>query len=96
MNTNYTFSTPDHGYDIFPDLLSPDNVQVRAEFKDSLEELVATLELAGVADDRDFTELQIEEGSNDYDTFFFIDITKSDLALYLQFEILNYLGVSPA
>lgn len=95
MNTNYTFETPDHAYDIVPDLLSPDNVQVRSEFRDSLEEFLATLELAGVADDRDFSEIEIEEGSNYYDVFFFIDITKSDLALYLQFEVLNYLGAAP-
>ena len=89
--TTYTFETPFHGFDFVPDPNSPDNVQIRAEFRDSLEEFLATLELAGVADDRNFEDLEIEEGSNSYDEFFFLDITKSDLALYLQFEVLNYL-----
>lgn len=92
----YTFQTPDHSYDIVPDLLQEDTVRVQSEFKDSVEEFLNTLELAGLADDRDnpidFSHLTVEQDSNSYDTYYFIEITKSDLALYFRFEVLNFMG----
>lgn len=90
--TTYTFETPFHDFEFEPDPDSPDNVTVSSESRESIEDFLATLELAGVADDRDFSDLEIEEdGSPNYDLLYFVEITKSDLALYLQFEILNYL-----
>lgn len=93
MITNYTWQTPDHSFDFVPDPLSPDNIHVRSEFKDSLEEFLSTLELAGRANDEDFTELHIEEGTNDYDAFFYVDVTRADLSLYLDFEVRYFMGV---
>jgi hypothetical protein len=102
MTYNYTFQTPERGYDFVP--VAKDLVRVQSEDKESLEELLNTLELAGIAERGDketreqvmehFQELEIEEGSNDYDTFYFVEMPKADLALYLQFEILNYMGAA--
>lgn len=93
MNTStYVFQTPDHGYDFVPDLLAPDNVLVKSEFRDSLEELLETLQLAGVAEGKNFEDITIEEDFTDYGTQYYIEIDKGTLALYLQFEILNYFG----
>lgn len=107
----YTFQTPDHGYDFVPDPLDANVVRIKSEFKDSLEEFLGTLELAGISDLSDesgvvsetdleylkrFSEIYIEEADNDYDHYYFIDIEKADLALFLQFEVLNYMGATPA
>lgn len=102
MTYPYTFQTPEHGYDFVP--VSGDLVRIQTEDKEPLEEFLNTLELAGMAERQDVSNLtkqdylladiEIEEGSNEHDTFFFIEITKADLALYLQFEVLNYLGAA--
>lgn len=91
--TTYKFETPFHKFEFEPNPDSPDNVSVVSESRESIEDFLATLELAGVADDRDFSELLIEEDGYDahYDPIYFVEITKSDLALFLQFETLNYL-----
>jgi hypothetical protein len=102
----YTLQTPDHGYDFIPDPLDVNVVRVKSEFKDSIEEFINTLELAGFSEAQDHSskgsnlermndlEKSIEEADNDYDHYYFIDIQKADLALFLQFEVLNYMGAS--
>jgi hypothetical protein len=94
MNLNYTFQTPDHGYDIIPNPLTG-TVTIKSEFRDALEELVGTIELAGVAEGKDFSDIVIEEEATDYFFSHYIEIDLATLALYLQFEVLNYMG-SPA
>ena len=99
----YTFQTPDHGYDFVPDPLDSDIVIVKSEFKDSLEELLNTLELAGISEAPEedqfsilqrFQDLTIEENDNEFLPYS-IALSKADLALYLQFEVLNYMGAAP-
>jgi hypothetical protein len=98
---SYTFQTPDHSYDIVPDPLDSDTVRIQSEFKDSIEDFLDTLELAGRGDDEDFqaidivTEDTIKEGQNTYDTYWYTEVTKADLALYFQFEVLNFMGAVP-
>lgn len=93
---NYTFNTPEHSYEFIPDLLDPSTVRIKSEFKDDIEALLDTIELAGRADDADFTDLKlnIQEGES-HDTYYFTEISKADLALYLQFEVLNFMGAVP-
>jgi hypothetical protein len=93
---NYTFSTPEHSYEIIPDLLDPNTVRVTSEFKDDIESLLDSIELAGRADDEPFTalKLNIEEGTSN-GTHYYTEISKADLALYLQFEVLNFMGAVP-
>lgn len=92
---NYTFQTPDHGYDIIPDPLDKNTIRIKSEFRQSLEDFLNTIELAGRANDEDFQALEIKEGTNAYDTYWYADITKADLALYFQFEVLNFMGAIP-
>lgn len=102
--TTYIFQTPEHGFDFVPDSKDKDLVHVKSEYKDALEEFLATLELAGIADKEDedqlsilqwFDSIKIEDTGDEFLPFS-ITITKADLALYLQFEILNYMGASIA
>jgi hypothetical protein len=94
---NYTFTTPDHSYEIIPDPLDPKTVRIQSEFKDSIEDFLKTVELAGRADDEAFTDLKIniQEGLTSYDPIFFTEVSTSDLALYFEFEVLNFMGAVP-
>lgn len=94
---NYTFTTPDHTYEIIPDPLDPDTIRIQSEFKEAVEDFLDTIELAGRGDDEDFTalKLSIQEGHNTYDPYFFTEVTKADLALYFEFEVLNFMGAVP-
>jgi len=92
---NYTFQTPHHSYDLVPDPLDPNTVRVQSEFKDSIEDFLNTLELSGRADDEDFAALTIQEGQNTYDTYWYTEVSKDDLALYFQFEVRFFMGTVP-
>ena len=99
MNTKYTFSTPDHAYSINPHEEIPDMVVVESATREALEEMIGSIELAGAADgefygdeDDDFTHIPIWTAQDDLDEYYFIEITKATLCLYLNFEVLNYLG----
>jgi hypothetical protein len=93
-NLTYTFQTPDHSFDFIPDLFDPNKVKVTSEYKDSLEDFLNVIELAGRANDEDFQEITIKEEQNSYDSYYFIEISKDDLALYLQFEVRFFMGAS--
>lgn len=98
---NYTFTTPDHTYEIIPDPLDPVTVRIQSEFKEAIEDLLNTIELAGRADDEDFAKLiiingaTIREGQTTYDRYWYTEIAKADLALYFEFEVLNFMGAVP-
>lgn len=93
-NHTYTFQTPERGYDIVPQPHS-NIVEVRSEDRDSLEEMLGTIELYGADDNTDFSKIEIREGQNEYDFYNYIHLTKDTLALYFQAEILNFMGVDP-
>ena len=92
---NYTFTTPDHAYDIIPDLLDPNTVRIQSEYKESIEDLLNTIELSGRADDEDFQSITINEGQNSYDAYWYTEISKDDLALYFEFEVRFFMGAVP-
>lgn len=91
----YTFQTPDHSYDIIPDPLDVDIVRIQSEYKESIEDFLNTVELSGRADDEDFQAIQIKEGQNSYDTYWYIEIPKADLAVYFEFEVRFFMGAVP-
>jgi hypothetical protein len=92
---NYEFSTPEANYEFAVNPNNTDNVFVYAQHKEDLETVLNSLELAGVQEGRYFEDLLIEDTENPptAQRIHFIEITRADLALYLQFEVLNYLGV---
>lgn len=97
---NYTFQTPDHRYEIVPDPLDPTTVRIQSEFKEAIEEFLNTIELAGRADDEDFSNLIINEGTltegnNSFDTYWYTEVSKADLALYFEFEVRFFMGAIP-
>lgn len=93
MNLNYTFGTPEHDYEIIPNPKTK-TVVIKSEWREALEELVGTIELAGAAEGIDFSTIVIEEEVTDYYFGHYIEIDKSTLALYFQFEVLNFMGIT--
>jgi hypothetical protein len=94
---SYTLQTPYHSYDFIPDPLDPETIRVQSEFKEAIEDFLNTVELSGRADDEDFAALKdsIKEGSNSYDTYWYTEVTKADLALYFEFEVRFFMGAVP-
>lgn len=95
-SSQYTFGTPEASYVLDANPLNPDNVFIRASHKADLETVIDSLEIAGVADGRYFEDLEIEissENEEEESYSYFLEISRTDLALFLQFEVLNYLGV---
>ena len=97
---NYTFSTPESSYVFVQHPTVSENVFVFAHRPSDLETVLDSLELSGMADDNRLEDLIIEEDPiNDTkdkdDNFcnFFLELTKSDLAVFLSFEVQNFLGV---
>jgi len=89
--TSYAFSTPEFDYFFVPDLTVPNLVAVQSTDREALEVFVDTLSLDNMADEDAHDKIVIEEDMTAQEPYFYIEITTSTLALYLQFEILNYL-----
>jgi hypothetical protein len=95
--TYYKFTTPEADYTFVPVPTNQDGVHVYAAEREELDILISSLELAGVAEGRYFEDLSVEEdftaevrGKNGYPLTNFVEMTWSDLALFTQFEILNF------
>jgi hypothetical protein len=93
-NNVYKFSTPEHDYVIVPDPTLPNWLTVESVDREALEELLSTLELAGVAEGETFPNLQIGEDMYRSDPVYYIDMSTSTFSLYLTFEMLNYFGTA--
>jgi hypothetical protein len=91
-NNTYRFDTPEHSYTIEPVPHVPKLVSLQSENREALEEALETIHLAGVADDEDFSHLTIEEDMTDVVPFFYIELSTSTLALWWEFEALNFIG----
>lgn len=94
-NPNYTFGTPEYNYTFVPDLTVPNIVSVQSTDREALEIFIDTLALDNTADDDSYEKIVIDEDMTADEPFYFIEITISTLALYLQFEVLNYLPKVP-
>lgn len=94
---NYEFTTPEATYAFSVNPKNPNAVFVFAQHKQDLETVIDCLELSGVQDGRYFEDLTIEETVEPEAAqyIYFVEITRADLALYLQFEVLNFMGVNP-
>lgn len=93
-NNAYKFSTPEHDYRIVPDPTLPNYLTVESVDREALEELLETLELAGVTEGESFDNLEIGEDMYRSDPVYYVDMSTSTYALYLQFEFLNYFGTA--
>lgn len=93
-NNAYIFKTPEHSYSIFPDPTVPNLAVIESTDREALEELLETLELAGVADNESFDHITIEEDMYQPEPVFYIEVSTSTLALFFQFEFLNYFGAA--
>ena len=100
MNNNeykgYAFQTPEYSYRIEANPHFPKRVFLSAETPEAIELAIDSIELQG-AQDREFIEDLIMEMNGDAtDAYcFFIDISKPTLCLFMQHEVLNFLGVVP-
>ncbi len=92
MTNPYKFSTPDHDYIIEPVQNLPKTVSVQSEHREALEEMLDSIHLQGVAEGENFDHLTIEEDLTEQYPFFYVELTRETLALYFQFETLNFMG----
>jgi hypothetical protein len=100
MTTNYTFQTPESLYVLIQHPTLSESVNIHAAHSSDLETVKDNLELAGRAEGRFLDDLEIQEDqltdvvdNHGNQATFFLELTKADLALFLQFEVLNFLGV---
>ena len=91
MNLNYTWGTPEHDYIFIPNPLTQ-TVKIKSEFRDAIEELLGTIELAGAAEGVELPNITIEEEASEYFFSHYIEIDTATLALYLSFEALNFMA----
>lgn len=64
-----------------------ENVALYSESKATLMDVIQSLELAGVAEDKDFDDLSIKEGP---DGHYRLTIDRPTLCMWFGFEVLNY------
>ena len=100
MTTNYSFGTPESQYVLIQHPTLSEFVYICAAHASDLETVKDNLELAGREDGRYLEDLEILEDpltdavdSHGNQATFFLELTKTDLALFLEFEVLNFLGV---
>jgi hypothetical protein len=99
MNNNeykgYTFATPEYSYRIEPNPTTK-NVFLSAETPDAIEMAIDSIELAGTQEGEWHEDLLLEMNGDAPDAFcFFVEVSKPTLALFINFELLNFLGTTP-
>lgn len=99
MNNNeykgYAFATPEYSYRIEPNPTTK-NVFLSAETPDAIEMAIDSIELAGTQDGEWHDDLILEMNGDQEDGYcFFVEISKPSLALFIEFELLNFLGATP-
>ena len=100
MTTNYSFQTPESLYVLIQHPTLSESVYIHAAHSSDLETVKDNLELAGREDGRFLDDLEIHEDplttvvdNHGNQATYSMELTKADLALFLQFEVLNFLGV---
>lgn len=92
-DTTYTLQTPDYGYDFIP-VPDSNRVIVKSDEKEAIEDFISTIELAGPEEGQSLPELIIEEDTNSYDHYYFTEVTRATLSLFLDFEVRYYMGAT--
>lgn len=90
-NDTYTLQTPDHRYEFTP-VPESQNVIVRSETPEAIEDFISTVELAGPEEGQHLPELFIEEDTDSYDHAYFTEVSRATLSLFLDFEVRYYMG----
>jgi hypothetical protein len=101
MNNNeykgYAFATPEYSYRIEPNPTTKDRVFLSAETPDAIEMAIDSIELAGTQEGEYAEDLILEMNGDAEDAYcFFVEVSKPTLALFVNFELLNFLGATPA
>jgi hypothetical protein len=97
MNNNeykgYAFATPEYSFRIEPNPATKDRVFLSAETPDAIEMAIDSIELAGTQDGEWHEDLTLESNGDAEDGYcFFIEISKPTLTLFIEFELLNFMG----
>lgn len=91
-NPKYTFETSEGVYVYSAHFENPDAIVVQST-RAALETMLSSLEMAGVEEGRYFEDYEImpPELIHDHsDEEYSLELTKADLCLFLNFEVLNY------
>jgi hypothetical protein len=100
MNNNeykgYGFQTPEYTFRIEPNPTLPERVFLSAETPEAIEMAIDSIELAGTQDGEFHEDLLLEMNGDAEDAYcFFVELSKPTLTLFLEFELLNFMGTSP-
>lgn len=90
----YFFTTSEGVFYYTPHLTNEDNILLFADTPELLNTLLSSLELAGVEEGRYFEDYEIIIDSDPQDSLtliYYLEVTKADLCLIINFEILNYI-----
>lgn len=90
----YAYTTEEATYDFYPNFDNPNVINVYTKSAPDLQHIIDSLELSGTEDGRYAEDLEViyteELPGQAYEAY--LELTKADLAIYLQFEALNYIG----
>ena len=90
-NEAYVWQTPEYSYDFTP--VGKDLIRVKSETKEAIDAFLSTIELSGPEEDTEIPDTIIEEAQNSYDIYFFVEVSRATVSLFLDFEVRYYMGV---
>lgn len=94
-NTNdYVFNTPEYNFLIRTNPDNPKNVFLLSDYPESIEMAIEQIELTDTQEGEYAEDLLLETNGDDKQGYhFFVEISKPTLCLFIQAEILNFMGV---
>lgn len=87
----YTWQTPEYSYDFIP--VENNLIRVKSETIEAIEAFLSTIELSGPEEDTELPSTIIEEAQNSYDVYYFVEVSRATVSLFLDFEVRYYMGV---
>lgn len=90
-NAAYVWQTPEYSYDFIP--VENNLIRVKSETKEAIDAFLSTIELSGPEEDTELPSTIIEETQNSYDVYYFVEVSRATVSLFLDFEVRYYMGV---
>lgn len=87
----YTWQTPEFSFDFIP--VEANLIRVKSETKEAIDAFLSTIELSGPEEDTEIPEMWIEEDTNTYDHYYFVEVSRATVSLFLDFDVRYYMGV---
>jgi hypothetical protein len=93
--STYEWATPEYSYTFTP--VDHGLVRVQSDDKQAIEDFLSTLELAGPEEGTEIPETIYQEGllkpgQDAFEYFYFIEVTRPTISLFLDFDVRYYMG----